>query len=71
MTGPAAAIALVDELGASLDGYHLFHAVRADLLRRMGRFGDAGDAYDAAIARSTNATERELLERSRRAPDRN
>jgi RNA polymerase sigma-70 factor (ECF subfamily) len=37
--GPGAALALVDDLG--LDGYHLFHAIRADLLRRLGRAGEA------------------------------
>src|ERR687895_89529 len=51
--GPAAALALVD--GLELDGYHLFHAVRADLLRRLGRDHEAALAYDAAIARAGNA----------------
>jgi RNA polymerase sigma-70 factor (ECF subfamily) len=63
--GPAAALALVD--GLPLSEYHLFHAVRADLLRRLGRLAEAGAAYDAAIARSTNGVEREFLQRSRRA----
>jgi RNA polymerase sigma-70 factor, ECF subfamily len=62
--GPAAALALVDELG--LDGYHLFHAIRADLLRRLGRDGEAALAYDAAIARAQNAAERAFLEGRRR-----
>jgi RNA polymerase sigma-70 factor (ECF subfamily) len=66
--GPAPALALVE--GLPLNDYHLFHAVRADLLRRLGRFGEAADAYDAAIARSTNAIEREFLQRSRRATSR-
>jgi RNA polymerase sigma-70 factor (ECF subfamily) len=66
--GPDAALTLVDRL--DLGGYHLFHAVRADLLRRLGRSSEAAEAYDAAIARTDNAAERELLERSRRAlPD--
>jgi RNA polymerase sigma-70 factor, ECF subfamily len=65
VTGPAAALALVD--GLPLREYHLFHAVRADLLRRLGRLADAAAACDAAIARSTNAIEREFLQRSRRA----
>jgi RNA polymerase sigma-70 factor (ECF subfamily) len=43
--------------------------VRADLLRRLGRLGEAAEAYDAAIARSTNAIEREFLARSRGALD--
>jgi RNA polymerase sigma-70 factor (ECF subfamily) len=63
--GPAAALALVDEL--ALDGYHLFHAIRADLLRRLGRDAEAAQAYDTAIARTANAAERDFLERSRRS----
>ena len=62
--GPAAALALVD--GLELDGYHLFHAVRADLLRRLGRDAEATLAYDAAIARAENAAERAFLEGRRR-----
>jgi RNA polymerase sigma-70 factor, ECF subfamily len=46
--GPAPALDLADSLG--LDGYYLFHATRADLLRRLGRRDDAAAAYDAAIA---------------------
>jgi len=65
LNGPAPALALVD--GLPLSEYHLFHAVRADLLRRLGRLGEAAEAYDAAIARSTNTIEREFLKRSRRA----
>ena len=63
--GPAAALALVDPL--DLDGYHLFHAVRADLLRRLGRDTEAAAAYDAAIARTRNASERDHLTRRRAA----
>jgi RNA polymerase sigma-70 factor (ECF subfamily) len=63
--GPAAALALVD--GLELDGYHLFHAVRADLLRRLGRDPEAAQAYEAAIARAGNAPERAFLERRRQA----
>jgi RNA polymerase sigma-70 factor (ECF subfamily) len=62
--GPEAALALVD--GLDLDGYRLFHAIRADLLRRLGRDAEAAAAYEAAIARSGNATERAFLERRRR-----
>ncbi len=66
--GPAAALALVDDLdGVDLDGYHLFHAIRADLLRRLGRTDEAALAYAAAIARTGNAREREFLERCRQA----
>ena len=63
--GPAAALALVD--GLDLGGYYLFHAIRADLLRRMGRTAEAAAAYEAAIARSQNAAERAFLQRSRQA----
>ena len=63
--GPAAALALVD--GLDLDGYHLFHAVRADLLRRLGRDAEASAAYGAAIARTGNAAERAFLEERRRS----
>jgi RNA polymerase sigma-70 factor (ECF subfamily) len=63
--GPEAALNLVDRL--DLDGYHLFHAVRADLLRRLGRTAEAVAAYDAAIARAENSAERDLLLRRRHA----
>ena len=61
--GPEAALALVD--GLDLGGYHLFHAIRADLLRRLGRNAEAALAYEAAIARTENLTERDFLQRSR------
>jgi RNA polymerase sigma-70 factor (ECF subfamily) len=61
--GPEAALALVD--GLDLGGYHLFHAIRADLLRRLGRDAQAAAAYEAAIAGSDNAAEREFLRRRR------
>ena len=63
--GPEAALALVD--GLELDGYHLFHAIRADLLRRLGRDTEAAAAYEAAIARAGNTPERAFLERRRQA----
>jgi RNA polymerase sigma-70 factor, ECF subfamily len=63
--GPEAALALVD--GLDLDGYHLFHAIRADLLRRLGRDAEAALAYEAAIARTKNAAERAFLGRGRRS----
>ncbi len=60
--GPAAALALVDGLAPStLGGYYLFHAIRADLLRRLGRAAEAGAAYETAIAQTANATERAHL----------
>ena len=61
--GPDAALTLVDAL--SLDGYHLFHAIRGDLLRRLGRKAEAARAYEAAIALTQNAAERDFLERRR------
>jgi RNA polymerase sigma-70 factor, ECF subfamily len=63
--GPEAALALVD--GLDLGGYHVFHAVRADLLRRLGRNAEAAQAYEAAIALAENAAERDFLLRSRQA----
>ncbi len=59
--GPAAALALVEAL--DLEHYHLFHAIRADLLGRLGRDVDAAVAYDAAIACARNSTERDFLRR--------
>jgi RNA polymerase sigma-70 factor (ECF subfamily) len=66
--GPVAALRLVDQLDArELDAYHLFHAIRADLLRRVGRKEEASVAYAAAIARTENARERWFLKRQRDA----
>jgi RNA polymerase sigma-70 factor (ECF subfamily) len=59
--GPAEALALVDAL--ALDSYHLFHATRADLLRRLGRGEEAATAYRKALDRTDNAAERAFLER--------
>jgi RNA polymerase sigma-70 factor, ECF subfamily len=65
--GPAAALALVDAL--DLGGYYLFHAIRADLLRRLGRRAEAGAAYEIAIAQTGNAAERaHLVLTKERAP---
>ena len=63
--GPAAALALVDEL--DLGGLHLFHAIRADLLRRLGRRPEAALAYEKAIELAENAAERAFLQRRREA----
>jgi RNA polymerase sigma-70 factor (ECF subfamily) len=60
--GPAAGLPLVDELAAELDGYHLFHGARADLLRRLGRDADAAAAYRRALNLASNPTERAYLE---------
>ena len=61
--GPAAALPVVDRL--SLDGYHPFHATRADLLRRLGRGEEAVAAYDRALELATNPAERAFLIRRR------
>jgi RNA polymerase sigma-70 factor (ECF subfamily) len=58
--GPEAALAAVDIL--DFDSYYLFHAIRADLLRRAGRTSEAAQAYAVAIARTGNARERDFLE---------
>jgi len=58
--GPAAALAVVQEL--ALDD-QLAHAIRADLLRRLGRRAEAVAAYEAALAQAGNAAEREFLTR--------
>jgi RNA polymerase sigma-70 factor (ECF subfamily) len=57
--GPAAALAIVEAL--NLGEYYLFHAIRADLLRRLGRRADAAAAYQAAMALTQNAAERDYL----------
>ena len=61
--GPAAALALADDL--DLPRSHLLPAVRAELLRRLGREAEAAAAYDAAIALAGTAVERAFLERRR------
>jgi RNA polymerase sigma-70 factor (ECF subfamily) len=58
-------LALIEKLGSSgeLDSYHLYHAARADLLRRLGRRDEALAQYDRALALTTNAVERRYLRR--------
>ena len=63
--GPAAGLAIVDDL--PLQDHHVFHAVRADLLRRLGRRHEAADAYAAAKMHCDNAAEREFFDRRRNA----
>jgi RNA polymerase sigma-70 factor, ECF subfamily len=60
--GPAIGLAEVDQLAPELERYYVFHAVRADLFRRLGRAAEASDAYSAALALSANAAEREFLQ---------
>jgi len=59
LDGPAAALALID--GLELTSYHLFHAARADLLRRLHRHDDAADAYETAASLAPAAAERNFL----------
>jgi len=60
--GAAAALADVTALATELDGYHLYHATRAELLRKLGRTVEARSADARALALTTNPAERELLE---------
>jgi RNA polymerase sigma-70 factor, ECF subfamily len=62
-TGPEAALPLVDELSGPLAGYHLWHATRADLLRRLGRRDEAAAAYQKALELTQNEAERLFLRR--------
>ncbi|WP_127473029.1 RNA polymerase sigma factor [Microbacterium sulfonylureivorans] len=65
LDGPDVALAEVDRLDDSLDGYHAFHAARADLLRRVGRSDESRTAYDRAIQLAGNPAERAYLARRR------
>jgi RNA polymerase sigma-70 factor, ECF subfamily len=64
VAGPGPALALVDQL--DLGHHHVFHVIRADLLRRLGRAAEADQAYRAAIDGTQNLAEREFLTRRRR-----
>jgi RNA polymerase sigma-70 factor (ECF subfamily) len=61
--GPEAALRVLE--GLRLENYHLYHSIRADLLRRLGRTAEAALAYDAAIALTANEAERVFLEHRR------
>lgn len=63
--GPEVALRMIEntDLTDRLDGYHLLHATRADLLRRMGRYGEASDCYRRALALATSESERRFLSR--------
>jgi RNA polymerase sigma factor (sigma-70 family) len=61
--GPEAALAEIAPLAAELDGYRLFHALRAGLLAGLGRDEEAGKANERALALAANPAERELLAR--------
>jgi RNA polymerase sigma factor (sigma-70 family) len=61
--GPEAALAEITPLAAELDGYRLFHALRAGLLAGLGREEEAAAASERALALAGNPAERELLAR--------
>jgi RNA polymerase sigma-70 factor (ECF subfamily) len=61
VAGPGAALEAVD--GLELDGYHLFHVTRADLLDRLGRTDEAAEALERALELTANEAERDLLRR--------
>jgi RNA polymerase sigma-70 factor (ECF subfamily) len=61
--GPEIGLALIDLLASELDEYHLLHAARADLLRRMGSRREAAESYERALQLVTNESERRFLER--------
>ena len=61
--GPEAALREIEPLAPDLDGYHLFHALRAGLLIALGRTAEAADASERALALAANPAERELLAR--------
>jgi len=65
LDGPRPALALIDALAATgdLDEYHLLHAARADLLRRIGSTVEAAKSYERALALVTNKSERRFLKR--------
>jgi RNA polymerase sigma-70 factor (ECF subfamily) len=63
--GPRAGLAMIERLAVSndLDSYHLLHAARADLLRRLNSNVEAAKSYERALALVTNESERRFLER--------
>jgi RNA polymerase sigma-70 factor (ECF subfamily) len=65
LDGPEVALAAIDRLEPRLDGYYLYHATRADLLRRLGRGQQSRAAYDAAIGLAGNPAEIAHLTRRR------
>ena len=65
LDGPDVALAAVDRLAGRLDGYHAYHATRADLLRRLGRPRPSRAAYDRAVELAGNTAEIAYLTRRR------
>lgn len=66
--GPEVALLEIEPLATRLDGYHLFHAARGELLRRLGRLDDARSADRRALSLTDNPAERRLLEERLRQP---
>jgi RNA polymerase sigma-70 factor (ECF subfamily) len=64
---PQTALGLINRLIPQLDGYHLFHPVRAELLRRIGASQEAAQSYALALMLVTNYSERRFLERRLRS----
>jgi RNA polymerase sigma factor (sigma-70 family) len=67
VAGPLAALAELDALAGALDGYHLLHAARAELLQELGRSDEARSAERRALDLTANRAERALLERRLRS----
>ncbi|MFG6199991.1 RNA polymerase sigma factor [Nonomuraea sp. JJY05] len=65
LDGPEVALAIVDRLAEALAGYHVYHATRADLLRRLGQSQQSRAAYDRAIELAGNTGETAYLTRRR------
>ena len=65
--GPERGLAMMDQLGAELEGYVPLHTARADLLARAGRDGESAEAYERALELAENQVEREFIERRLRA----
>jgi len=65
VNGPQAGLEIVEALAEAgdLSSYHLLHAARADLLRRLGRLADAAESYRRALELATNESERRFLDR--------
>jgi RNA polymerase sigma-70 factor (ECF subfamily) len=63
--GPERGLDLLEEAGAggALENYYLFHASRADLLRRLGRLAEAADSYTTALSLTTNQVEMNYIQR--------
>ena len=63
--GPQSGLVIIDKLAATgdLDRYHLLHASRADLLRRIGSFEEAAKSYARALRLATHESERRFLEK--------